>query len=116
MTKNELHKKTKQFVYQTIMIFKNYRGETNKALIDEIVKSATRMSAHCRDVCEAENEEKVQSGLFQCKDFVKEMIYLLNLLEHSRTFDEIKTETIILEAVELRQTIEDLCESQLQVN
>lgn len=112
MTKEELHKKIKQFVYQVIMIFKNYRGEIiNEELINEIVQSATRMSAHCRKACETKIEEKVQSGLYQCKDFLDEILYLLNLLEHTKTIDEIQTEMIIIEAVELKQIIEKLCDT-----
>ncbi len=91
------------------MTFKSYEGKINESLINEIVQSATRLSAHCRKVCESQNETKAQSGLQQCKKVLEEVLYLLNLLEHTKTQDEIKTESIIMEAVELKQIIKNLC-------
>ena len=111
MKKDELHKKVKQFVYQIIMAFKSYRGDINEALINEIVHSATKMSAFCRDACETIRDESAQSGLYKCNDLLNEVLYLLNLLENSKTRDIIKTENIILEAVELKQIIETLLEN-----
>ena len=113
MTKEELHKKIKQFVYQIIMVFKNYRGESNEALINEIVQSATKMSAHCRNACETNSDKKTQSGLNICKDLLEEILYLLSLLDTTKTLDVIKTETIILEAVDLKQIIEKFCDKTL---
>ena len=111
MTKEELHKKTKQFVYQAIMAFKSYKGDVNEALITQIVQSATRMSAFCRDACETIRDESTQSGLYKCNNLLNEVLYLLSLLENSKTRDIIKIETIILEAVELKQIIENLCDN-----
>ena len=109
MTKEELHRNVKQFVYQTIMTFKNYSGELNKPLTDQIIQSATRMNARCREACETDIETKAQSDLYQCKNFLEEVIYLLNLLEHKEIQNEINTENIILEAVEIKQIITELC-------
>ncbi len=111
MSKEKLHRYVKQFVYQIIMTFKEYRGDTNEALITEIIQSATRMSARCREACETEDENKIQSGLLICKDFLAEILYLLNLLEHTNTLAQIKTENLFLEAMELKLVIEKLYEN-----
>ncbi|RLD76406.1 MAG: hypothetical protein DRJ10_08555 [Bacteroidetes bacterium] len=113
MTKEELHKKTKQFVYQLIMAFKSYKGDVNEALITQIVQSATRMSAFCRDTSDTRRDESTQSELYKCNDLLNEVLYLLSLLENSKTRDIIKTETIILEAVELKQIVKNLCDKTI---
>ena len=115
MTKEALHKRTKQFVYQIIMVFKSYRGDINEALINEIVLSATRMSAFCRDACETGSDKTTQSGLYKCNELLNEILYMLNLLDNSKTRDVIKTENIIIEAVELKQVIEKLCDNTLNL-
>lgn len=110
MTNQELHKKTKHFVYQTIMAFKNFEDNKNKVLIDEIVQSATRMSAYCRNACEEEQKEVSPAALNQCGDFLGEIIYLLNLLDNTKTIEHIKTENLVIDALELKQFVLHICD------
>lgn len=114
MTNEELQKKTKHFVYQTIMTFKGFDDNKNKALIDEIVQSATRMSAYCRNACENSLNEASLSALNQCGDFLGEIIYLLNLLDNTKTIQHIKTENLVIDALELKQVVEHICDNDLQ--
>ncbi|MEN8120731.1 MAG: hypothetical protein ABFS35_10305 [Bacteroidota bacterium] len=109
MTKEDLHKIVKQFVYATIMTFKEYRGIKNEELVNEIIQSATRMSAQCREACENQDVEKAKTELHGCSDFLSEVLYLMNLLEHSRTIDEINVENIVLEGIDLKQKIDSVC-------
>ena len=109
MTNQDLQKKTKHFVYKTIMAFKDFGDSTNKALIDEIVQSATRMSAYCRNTCEDNLNEVAPSALNQCGDFLGEIIYLLNLLDNTKTMQHIKTENLIIDALDLKQTVLKIC-------
>ncbi len=44
LNKKKLHNKTKQFVYQIIMTFKEFDKNKNEALINEIKQSAARLS------------------------------------------------------------------------
>ena len=108
--KEELHKATKQFVYQIIMTFKDFENFQNEHLINEILQSATRLSAHCREMCTLSDEDQQTNELSTCKILLDEIIYLLNLLENTKTFEWIKTEEIILTAFELKQEIMDLCQ------
>ena len=105
MTKYELHKATKQFVYQIIMSFKEFDGNKNISLINEIVQSATRLSAHCRYISEKNTENEIQKGFRECKAFLAEIIYLLNLLNNTNTYEFIKTEELIFQAFEIKQSI-----------
>ena len=108
--KEKLHKATKQFVYRIIMTFKDFDNFGNESLINEIVRSATRLSAHCRKMCESDSNQQ-NNELSACKIFLDEIIYLLNLLDNTKTFERIKTEEIILAAFELKQEIIAMCQS-----
>ncbi len=108
--KDDLHKKTKQFVYQIIMIFKEFEEDKNESLIYQIKQSATRLSAHCRKICEDKESKQVSDSLSECRNFLDEILYLLNLLDNTETFERISIEEISLQAFELKQEIKKMCE------
>jgi hypothetical protein len=110
LNKENLHNKTKQFVYQIIMTFKKFDKNKNEALINEIKQSATRLSAHCRKFCEINEIKQEKNSLTECRTFLNEIMYLLNLLDNTETFERISIEEILLQAFELKQDIEKMCE------
>lgn len=109
MNKEDLHKKTKQFVYQIIMTFKEFDESLNESLIHQIKQSATRLSAHCRKLCDTKENNKASNSLSECRNFLNEILYLLNLLDNKETFERISIEEIALQAFELKQEIEEMC-------
>jgi hypothetical protein len=108
--KEKLHNKTKQFVYQIIMTFKEFDKNKNEALIIEIKQSATRLSAHCRNLCEIHEKQQEKNSISECKTLLNEIVYLLNLLDNKETFERISIEEILFQAFELKQEIEKMCE------
>ncbi len=109
ISKENLHKKTKQFVYQIIMTFKEFDEDKNTSLIDQIKQSATRLSAHCRKICEDSATKQEFDDLSECRNFLNEIIYLLNLLDNTETFERISIEEIALQAFELKQELKIMC-------
>ncbi|MCF6240755.1 MAG: four helix bundle protein [Bacteroidales bacterium] len=110
ISKENLHIKTKQFVYQIIMTFKEFDEHKNESLIQQIKQSATRLSAHCRNICETSEIKQISNSLTECRNFLNEIIHLLNLLDNTETFERISIEEILLQAFELKQEIKSLCD------